>query len=257
MRRNLRLRAEREALRWALLFYRIPQVVLAPNADLLTLLGRETGKPTFLMSRGVDTEMFTPEKRCRSDSAVNLGYVGRLSAEKNVRVLAAVEEALASDGVTDVRFTIVGDGKEREWLSRRMPSAAFTGVLRGEALAAAYANMDVFVFPSETDTVGNVVLEAMASGVPVVAMARGGPKFIARPGCTILAANPQAFFEAVRDLVRDPARREAMRATARARALELSWDGIFEDVCQAYGVAISIATSGTRSHRALAEAAAD
>src|SRR5262249_56443970 len=128
---------------------------------------------------GVDTGGLSPDKRRRTDSVVNVGYVGRLSAEKNVRALASLARALAERGITDVRFTIVGDGSEREWLREQMPDAIFTGVLRGEALSAAYADMDLFVFPSETETVGNVVLEAMASGVPVAAMAQGGPKFVA------------------------------------------------------------------------------
>jgi glycosyltransferase involved in cell wall biosynthesis len=234
--------AERQSLRLLMWFYRRARVILAPNGELSELLARETGKPTFLMSRGVDTTLFTPEKRTRVDRrTINIGYVGRLSPEKSVRQLAAVQTALAADGHTNVRFTIVGNGCERTWLRDHMRRADLTGVLRGEALAAAYANMDLFVFPSETETVGNVVLEAMASGLPVVAMAHGGPRFVADPGrSAILAGNHQAFVDAVRTLVRDEARREAMRKAARTRALEMSWDRIFDDVCSAYATAISV-----------------
>ena len=124
---------------------------------------------------------------------MNIGHVGRLSPEKSVRQLQAIQTALAADGLTNVRFTVVGDGRERPWLREHLRRAELTGVLRGDALAIAYANMDLFVFPSETETVGNVVLEAMASGVPVVAMAHGGPKFIADPGrSAILAADHRA-----------------------------------------------------------------
>src|SRR5262249_35230788 len=151
-------------------FYRIPSVLLAPNEEWQMLLECRTRKPTLLMTRGVDTDLFTPAKRTRVDSlVVNIGYVGRLAAEKNLLGLAAVHDALAATGIGNVGFTIVGDGVEREWLQARMPRAQFTGVLRDERLAEAYANLDLFVFPSETETVGNVVLEAMASGVPVVA----------------------------------------------------------------------------------------
>jgi len=185
---------ETQTLRALMLFYRIPRVVLAPNRELASMLEQGTGKPTLLMSRGVDTDLFSPAKRRGSNAIVNIGYVGRLSVEKNVRLLHALEAELDAEGL-DVRFTIVGDGSEREWLRRRMLRADFTGVLHGEALAEAYAQMDVFAFPSETDTVGNVVLEAMASGVPVVAMASGGPKFIVDTGTTALVAHSRDAFK--------------------------------------------------------------
>ena len=242
-RQKVRLRAEREALRWCLLYYRIPRVILAPNPDLLDLLANATGKPAFLMSRGVDVEMFTPARRSRAgDDAVNIGYVGRLSPEKSVRWLARVAQALAANDCPNVRFTIVGEGSEREWLTRHLPRATFTGVLRGDALAAAYADMDIFAFPSETETVGNVVLEAMASGVPVVAMARGGQKFLAKTGVSaVLAHDHEAFVDATRALATDRVRRTALGIAARARAIELSWDGIFDRVYQAYSEAVSLA----------------
>src|SRR5262249_35119417 len=154
-------------------------VILAPNAEWKQTIEARTKKPTFVMTRGVDTTVFTPARRKRDDALVNIGYVGRLSTEKNVRALGRLQDALWSAGIVNTRFTIVGDGCEREWLRTRLPGAEFTGVLRGERLADAYANFDLFVFPSETETVGNVVLEAMASGVPVVAMARGGTRFVA------------------------------------------------------------------------------
>src|SRR5262245_55905708 len=243
LRTKARRAAERLSLRALVLFYKLPRVILAPNDELSAMLVRETGKPTFLMSRGVDTTLFTPAKRTRTDRrTVNIGYVGRLSPEKSVRQLHAIQTALAADGLTNVRFTVVGDGAERPWLREHLRRAELTGVLRGEALATAYANMDLFVSPSETDTVGNVILEAMASGVPIVAMAHGGPKFIADPGrSAVLADDHRGLVDAVRALVPDAARRDDMRRAARARALELSWDRIFDDVCRGYATAMSLA----------------
>ena len=87
-------------------------------------------------------------------------------------------------GVEDYRFLIVGHGGDEAWLRERLHRAEFTGVLRGEELARAYANMDLFVFPSHTDTFGNVVLEALASGVPAIVTPDGGPKTIVRDGET-------------------------------------------------------------------------
>src|SRR5262245_8524189 len=242
LREKARRAAERQSHRALMFFYKLPRVILAPNDELSAMLVKETGKPTFLMSRGVDTALFTPEKRTRTDRrTVNIGYVGRLSPEKSVRQLQGIQTALAADGLTNVRFTVVGDGCERPWLREHLRRAELTGVLRGEALATAYANMDLFVFPSETETVGNVVLEAMASGLPVVAMAPGGPRFVASDAAAVLVDNERELVEAVRTLVCNRARRRRMGAAAREHALGRSWDRIFDDVYRAYWVAMSAA----------------
>jgi phosphatidylinositol alpha 1,6-mannosyltransferase len=246
-RRRARTWIEQSSLRACLQFYRIAQVILAPNDELLQMLTDRLGKPTFLMSRGVDTELFNPAKRERTDSVLNIGYVGRLSKEKSVRVLAEVEQALIRAGHTNIRFTIVGEGGERQWLTRHMRCATFTGVLRGEALAAAYANMDLFVFPSETETVGNVGLEAMASGVPIVAMARGGPRFVTKSRqSALLARDHRELVYVVQALVNSPLHRGAMRAAARAEAFEKSWHLIFDEVYRAYAFAVSLAERQAR-----------
>jgi glycosyltransferase involved in cell wall biosynthesis len=197
------------------------------------------------MTRGVDVELFTPARRTRTDTALNIGYVGRLSPEKSVRVLADIDRALQADGLAhQVRFTIVGHGNEREWLEQQMPRATFTGVLRGDALSVAYANMDLLVFPSQTETVGNVVLEALASGVPVVAMAQGGPQFLGTSTESAeLAADHQSMVGVVRSLVRDEPRRRSMCAAARAWALGRSWDAIFDTVYQVYAEAVTSPSS--------------
>jgi glycosyltransferase involved in cell wall biosynthesis len=151
---------------------------------------------------------------------VNIGYVGRLSRDANVRLLRDVEEALEDD--VDVRFTIVGDGSEREWLTRHMLRARFTGTLRGEALVKAYGEMDIFACPSGAEG-GDAVLEAMAYGVPVVAMKGGATKFLANVGrWAIVASDPIGFVEGVGRLARDRETREAMGTAARERALALS-----------------------------------
>lgn len=241
--RPVRAWIEDRTLSMCVLFYRIPRVVVAPNEEWAALLGRRTGKRTFVMSRGVDTVMFDPAKRNRTDGRIHIGYVGRLSPEKSVRVLADLERALTAHGMSNIRFIIVGDGNERAWLARTMQHASFTGVLRGDELATAYANMDLFAFPSETETVGNVVLEALASGVAVVAMAHGGPRFVATSPAALLAENHDQFVETAADLARDGARRAAMGLAARAHALERSWDAIFDELYRTYAVAASIGRS--------------
>jgi phosphatidylinositol alpha 1,6-mannosyltransferase len=221
-------------------FYKLARVLFAPNDELCRMLERTTGRPCFLMQRGVDTEWFSPMHRTREagDRTVVLGYVGRLSVEKNVTLLARVERELDAMGVGGVRFLIVGHGSEEAALRRDLKEAEFAGVLRGPELARAYANMDVLVFPSHTDTFGNVVLEALASGVPAVVTPDGGPKFIVRDGVTGFVTEDDHFAEAVAELVRDRARLEAMRSKARAYALGCSWDAVFDRVYAGYETAL-------------------
>ena len=231
--------AERQTLRAAMRFYRLGRALLAPNEELRDLLARETRRPTYLMRRGVDTSLFSPSKRLRSDSAFLIGYVGRLTPEKNVRSLAELERGLIEAGASDFRFLIVGEGSERDWLERRMRHAEFTGVLRGEALSRAYASLDLFVFPSQTDTFGNVVLEAQASGVPCLVSSRGGPKSVIQNGgrngaSGLVADNLQGFLAGALSLMSQPERLNRMREAALARAREFSWESVFEQVYQAY-----------------------
>ena len=115
-----------------------------------------------------------------------------------------------------------------------MPQAEFTGVLRGEELSRAYANMDLFVFPSHTDTFGNVVLEALASGVPAIVTPDGGPRTIVRDGETGRIVPDDQFTAAITEILADPARHAAMREAARAYALTASWDSVFEGVYAGY-----------------------
>jgi glycosyltransferase involved in cell wall biosynthesis len=217
-------------------FYSIARVLFAPNPLLCRQLERATGRTCHLMPRGVDANIFHPGKRNRSpeDRDHVLGFVGRLSVEKNVALLVRVQQQLEQMGHNGFRFLIVGHGGEQEWLRQRLPRAEFTGVLKGEALAAAYANMDLFVFPSHTDTFGNVVLEALASGVPAVVTPDGGPPTIVRDGETGRIAGDEDFASAVAGILGDPALHAQMRTAARTYALTASWDSVFEGVYRAY-----------------------
>lgn len=216
-------------------FYRLARVLFAPNSELCTMLQERTGKPCHLMQRGVDTVLFDPARRpTAGDGTVVLGYVGRLSIEKNVLLLIDVQRKLRAMGVTRTRFRLVGHGSEEAALRAALPDAEFLGVLKGEALAEAYAGMDLFIFPSETDTFGNVVLEALSSGVPAVVTAGGGPKFIVRDGETGAVRAPAAFAETIAALLSDSGRLATMRSAARTYALQCSWAAVFDRVYAAY-----------------------
>jgi glycosyltransferase involved in cell wall biosynthesis len=224
------------AMAAAAMFYSVAGVLYAPNPELCQLLRRTTGRPCLLMPRGVDAELFRPEKRTRppEDRDQVLGFVGRLSIEKNVALLAQVQQELEEMGHKSFRFLIVGHGAEEAWLRERLPRAEITGVLKGEALSAAYANMDLFVFPSHTDTFGNVVLEALSSGVPAIVTPDGGPCTIVREGVTGCIATDEGFAAAVSSVLSDPMKHAEMRLAARAYALTASWDSVFEGVYAGY-----------------------
>jgi phosphatidylinositol alpha 1,6-mannosyltransferase len=220
-------------------FYQIPRVLMAPNRDLIELLEKSTGKPCFLMSRGVDTELFHPRRRDRHDNVFTIGYAGRITVEKNVESLVEIERGLQAAGVTGYRFLVVGQGASEDYLRANLQNADLPGVLYGEKLAQAYANMDVFLFPSKTDTFGNVVLEAMASGVPALVTNQGGPKFIVKPGVTGYAcASNEEFVECVRRMQQSPEALQTMRVEARKQAEGASWDSVFAAVYRAYQVAL-------------------
>lgn len=233
--------AERKIMDGAMLYYKMPKVVMSPNQELVELLGRGTKRASRLMTRGVDTEKFSPSKRTVNDGIIRFGFVGRLRAEKNVRLLAELEKRLLARGRDDFRFLIVGEGNEREWLEKNMTRADFTGFLDGEQLSEAYANMDVFVFPSETDAFGNVAQEANASGVPALVTDQGGPKFIVKHGESgFVAANADEFERYALELLENPEKLDEMKRRSRECAMSSSWDAVFEAVYDAYREAIEI-----------------
>jgi len=216
-------------------FFARAAAIFAPNPELAGVLRRRTGKPVFPMGRGIDTSLFHPSRRSRPDGGLVIGYVGRLMPEKNLRLLARVEAALRGAGFAEARVQITGAGSERQWLERNLSRATFTGVLRGEGLARAYADMDIFAFPSRTDTFGNVVQEALASGVPAVVTDAGGPRFIVRDGETgLVAASDDEFCDCVVALARDQTLRRRMADAARRQVENQSWDAVFDEVYTGY-----------------------
>jgi phosphatidylinositol alpha 1,6-mannosyltransferase len=227
--------AERWSFRATARFYKIPQLLFAPNQEVIKLLERATGKPCYLMSHSVDTIRFSPEFRDRQAGPFRIGYVGRLTAEKNVRMLASLEDALFALGHLDFQIVIVGEGAEGKWLRKNMRRTEFTGALTGTELSRAFSNMDVLAFPSETETFGLAVLEALASGVPAIVTAGGGPKFTVQHGKTgFVANNFDEFVAYTAILLTQPELLAAMREAARQYALSTSWEQIFGGMYEAY-----------------------
>lgn len=233
--------AERKIMDGAVYYYKMPKVILSPNQELVDLLAHGTNRESRLMTRGVDTDKFSPSKRTVDDEFIRIGFVGRLRAEKNVRLLADLEKALHKAGKTNIKFLIVGEGNEREFLENNMTTAEFTGFLDGEQLSEAYANMDIFVFPSETDAFGNVAQEAIASGVPAIVSNQGGPKFIVKHNVTgFVAENFDDFVRFSLELIDNPTRHAEMKRTARENMMANSWDSVFDSVFKAYADCVKI-----------------
>jgi glycosyltransferase involved in cell wall biosynthesis len=191
-----------------------------------------------ILPRGLDTKLFHPTKRDRSfwtarglrEGEVGMLFVGRVSKEKNLDLIVSATRRLA-EWRTPVRPIIVGDGPYMPELKRLLGDAIFTGYLGGEDLAKAYASADLFAFPSTTDTFGNVILEAQASGIPVIVSDVGGPRDLVANGQDgfVTKANDAAeLANAIRQLADNPALRASMGEAGRRRVEDRDWSEAFE-----------------------------
>jgi phosphatidylinositol alpha 1,6-mannosyltransferase len=226
---------ERLSFRACARFYKIPQLLFAPNQEVIDRLQEATGRPCLLMGHAVDTAAFSPKYRTRSGGPLRIGYAGRLTAEKNVALLVRLERALRACGHRNFQMVVIGQGSQEQWLRNNLQQAEFTGVLGGEELSRAFANLDILAFPSETDTFGLVVLEALASGVPAVVTAKGGPKFIVQHGRSgYVARTFEEFVFCTATLLTQPELLAGMRVAARRQALATTWDETFENMYESY-----------------------
>src|SRR5215469_14775287 len=190
-----------------------------------------------ILPRGLDTELFHPARRDSaffkkfgdSNGEVRLIYVGRISREKDLDLLATAYRRLRNEGLP-VQLFVVGHGPYSDAFAESLPEALFTGYLVGKELATAYASADIFVFPSTTDTFGNVIIEAQASGVPVVVSDSGGPKELVQDkanGFITKSRDVDDFTRAIRSLIADAALRQRMGSVARKSVIDRSWPSAF------------------------------
>jgi glycosyltransferase involved in cell wall biosynthesis len=220
-------------------FHNRAHATLVPTDDLcreLAILGFENLR---VVSRGVDTRLFSPARRDpqlrrdwgATDGAAVALYVGRLAPEKNLKVVVDAYAGMRTR-VPLARLVMVGDGPERAALAARHPEIVFAGTRTGEDLAAHYASADIFLFPSLTETFGNVTLEAMASGLAVVAYDyAAAQQYLAHERSGLLAPfdDGEAFVGLATALAVDPARAASLRLQARASAERIDWDNVFDD----------------------------
>jgi phosphatidylinositol alpha 1,6-mannosyltransferase len=229
---------ERAAWRWLRRVHNLAHRTLAPSTSAATALVAHGIKRVWLWRRGVDAVRFDPVRRSAGlrralapGGEVLVGYVGRLATEKRVDLLAPVTR------LPGVRVVIVGDGPARAGLERALPDAVFLGERRGAQLARIFASLDVFAHTGPYETFGQTVQEALASGVPVVAPAAGGPLDLVEHGRTGLLVPPfdgAALADAVRVLAGDPSLRAAMGLAARVAVERRSWSAVCDELIEHY-----------------------
>lgn len=234
-------------LRW---FHNGGRRTYAPSESVAGELRHRGFKRVKVWSRGVDTAQFNPAHRSQAlreqlgvrDGRLLVGNVGRVAREKGLETMLTAMHLLERATPGRFVFAFAGDGPYLEPLRRAAPSSArFLGRLEGEALSRFYASLDLFVFPSTTDTFGNVLLEAMASGVPIVAadadptreLVTGGRGLLYYPGAGLNLAN------GIRTAVAQPTRLAAMRDAALTFAAQRGWDRIFDDLIADYRMAMA------------------
>jgi glycosyltransferase involved in cell wall biosynthesis len=210
-------------------------------------LDRKSGEGVRIFPRGIDTQRFHPSKRngCLKDrfgigDGVKLLYVGRVSKEKNLQLLEGAFRKLAEKPGAGVYLIVVGDGPYLTEMQNHMQDLPchFTGYLEGDELASLYASCDLFVFPSTTDTFGNVVLEAQASGIPVIVTDAGGPRENMIPGKTgiVVAANDEdSLYVGIQSLISSPKQLTQMGRAARRYMKDRSFESAFERTWAMYG----------------------
>jgi glycosyltransferase involved in cell wall biosynthesis len=220
-------------LKW---FHNRTRTTFTPSPDMLRRLHLLGFENLQLLGRGVDTQLFTPTRRCHhlrkewgaGEEDPVLLYVGRVAAEKNLGLLAQTANQLRQQH-PGLKTVIVGDGPEMESLAKEIPHAHFAGIRQGEELASHYASADLFLFPSLSETFGNVVTEAMASGLVTLAFNYAAPKLYIRDGengFTAKVNKTQEFLHKASGILENQADWPTLRKTAHESVQHLAWDAI-------------------------------
>ena len=209
---------------------------LVPTEELAEELRQAGVRAVEVVARGVDTTLFSPARRSESlrgrwglsPQTLLLAVVGRIAPEKNLELAVSAMGAVAAAGI-DCRLLLVGDGPAREALAAAHPEVIFAGMRSGDDLACHYASADLFLFPSLTETFGNVTTEALASGLPVIGFDYAAAALRVRSGINGWLAckgDEQAFIAATLKVAGDPSLRREMASSARASVLDADWERI-------------------------------
>ena len=226
-------------------FYRRCDALVAPSESMAQVLrDQRMNYDISIWSRGVDRSLFNPGRRDLEwrrafgidDDEMTIGFLGRLVMEKGLDVFSDTLDELKRAGVPH-KVLVVGDGPARSWLENRLPGTAFAGFQTGADLGRAVASMDVLFNPSVTETFGNVTLEAMACGLPVVAAAATGSQSLVSDGVSGRLIRPGAireFAQALRAYAQSDELRRAHGQAGEARSLDFDWDRINQSVADTY-----------------------
>jgi glycosyltransferase involved in cell wall biosynthesis len=226
-------------------FYRRVRRVYPPSQSMADIIRSEGQSDRVeIWARGVDSDLFSPSKRDMAwrraqgiaDDEVAISFAGRLVKEKNTAIFVRVLNALTAKGLK-VKPLVIGDGPEMAAMKASLKNGVFVGFLDGEELARAYASSDVFFFPSESETFGNVTLEAMASGLPAVNAIASGSTSLVEEGVTgflVSARDEEGLAARLATLAEDAELRRRMGEASRSRAMGYSWDAILSGLLSSY-----------------------
>ncbi|GAB3073620.1 glycosyltransferase family 4 protein [Corynebacterium aquatimens] len=235
---------EKAAWGWTRALHNATTMTLAPSSMAIKELEEHGIRNVHHWGRGVDSELFNPEKRSQALRDVwdptgekkIVGFVGRLASEKGVRRLAVLDDDPA------IQLVIVGDGPERRELGKLMPNAVFTGELKGEALASAFASLDLFVHTGEFETFCQALQEAQASGVPTIGPRAGGPVDLVQEdynGKLLDVATFERDLPAAAHWILDDSRLDQLKLNARQSVQNKTWPALCEQLIGYYQQAIA------------------
>ncbi|MEI7787207.1 MAG: glycosyltransferase family 1 protein [Chlorobiaceae bacterium] len=245
--------AERSLWKYLTWFYNCCDIVFAPNESVRLKLEDQNIRNVEIWSRGVDKELFDPTRRSQklrtawnADGRKVIIYAGRFVLYKDIEVVIKVYERCMEVGYADrVRFVMIGSGPREAEMKRRMPDAVFPGYLTGVELSAAYASGDIFLFPSITEAFCNVVLEALASGLPVVVSDEGGCRdIVERSGGGVVArsGDVEDFFDKCVELFENSVKCRELKTHGLAFAEMKSWSSINSVVIERYQNMVNVAS---------------
>jgi len=232
------------AWKYLVWFYNKCGITLCPTRTIRDELRMKGISKVGVWSRGIRIDHFNPKNRSEelrrsweAEGTIVVLYTGRFVLYKDIDVVVGVYERMKRTHAGKVKFVMCGDGPRRNYLENRMPDAVFPGYLTGKPLQEVYASSDVFLFPSTTETFGNVVLEAMASGLPAVVSDVGGCKEIVREsgaGAVAKARDVEDTFEKLKGIVDEREKLEQLGARAVEYGKNRSWEKVNERVIQTY-----------------------